>query len=241
MRMTNLPEADKLKSSVMTMAHLPVAARAKPSATQMPKKSIANRLNMPLFSLNDLRQFRKLRRRNRQPLSTMSEIHSMSFKTLFTIFLVYIVLGYLFVKKRPEIFQPIEENIQKLSRKAAYALCYEISKSVRFAVVYPFRWYFINSHSSITFLLPPDTAGYHCGPGSLPGAKFTTYKSTSLNIDCVLISYETLDNLSKTLPYEKFAINLNEPNNKDQIPPEEVTAILVINQLLKEGIFTLEK
>lgn len=155
-------------------------------------------------------------------------------ENLFVVMLIYVVYFFFVKFARSDIFKPLENQILTTAKSLVYAKCYDFARNLRFALVHPFDWGIINYNNKIIFLLPDNSTEYGCTTGTVAGAVFQDYQPHSLNINCFGTTYNTLLEIAKNLPYEKVKIM----SDQTSIDYTTVTAIQVINELLREGVFT---
>lgn len=155
-------------------------------------------------------------------------------------YIVLLIFGvyFFFIMINPtDTLKALRKMIHNTSRTYVYAKIYQVARNVRLAIVYPFQWRLINYNNTIAFALPPNTAGHRCPLGSTPAAIYNDYSQSSLLIECVGVSVQAMDTVIESMPFERLNINASTKNETYN----DVTAIQIINILLKKGIFTLEK
>lgn len=134
-----------------------------------------------------------------------------------------------------KIFTEIGEIVAKLSTGPTAALVIEISSNVRYAIVQPYNFYFINNKKSIVLMLtssrvPPNTNFNAIELFSTDNSRQKDEKKVRQNY---IVSKTTINDINKYFTNKHYKFILFKDVKAYTI--EEI-----LNRMLELGIFTIE-
>lgn len=130
-----------------------------------------------------------------------------------------------------KIFTDIPGIIAKLSTGPTSALVIEISSNIRYAIVQPYNFYFINDKKSIIYLLTSSRVPTNSNFNAIEF--FSSEKTKTNGAQKYIISHITINDVNKyfTNSHDKFILF-------KEVKPRTIEEIL--NKMLEIGIFTIE-
>lgn len=134
-----------------------------------------------------------------------------------------------------KLFSDINKIITDLSTGPTAALVMEISSNVRYAIVQPYNFYFINNKKSIVYLLTSTRVPTNTNYNAIEFFS-NTHDKKSYGIHNYIISSITINDINK------YFTNNHTKSTKfilfKKVAARSIEDIL--NEMLQQGIFTIE-
>lgn len=133
------------------------------------------------------------------------------------------------------LFSDMNKIIADLSTGPTAAIVMEISSNVRYAIVQPYNFYFINNKKSIVYLLTATRVPTNTNYNAIEFFSSVAARDTNVRHNYI-VSQTTINDINKY-----FTNNYNK--SEKFILFKEVSARTIediLNEMLTQGIFTIE-